>query len=979
MVRRAMSSTSTESESLKRQFALHRLLSASGAVKAQDLIVSEGRVSAFTMPILEGCSLAEVGHSLTPMELLGVLRDIALTTFSLHVLGYIHGDLSANNVWVTEAKHGREGILLDFGFTAQIGTRSLTEVRGTRGHIPPEASLGRPLGPHTDAYSFGMMLDHAVGFFADRSTRGRLSPLIERCTAVTADERLSDFSVIYSTLMQLARERFDAQFSHSQHQLPLRLTGLRSKTKSVSNCLDAIEDGGVIWIVGDSGSGKSELMRSVCQDAQECGSSTLRFSEVQTMRDCTDVLESLLNDPDAVVNRERLVVFVETSAGFRVDSHLVKKVREIALDRRVAIVIESRRWPSIDLLRGSYVSACSPFTFRECMQATGHLLANRGIIVQNAEAVTAVTGGCPRRVRAVMTKYFFSGRRGRGEPVDCCQRMTAEIVHSFSEVGSDDTGGDRWHGVGNDRGDDEHSSINIKARLMRSRAAVGTLLREYRRRRKLGITEEVSLCLRLSDHFGELGSIRRQSYWMQAAVSAYSRIPLSECSDRELSDYVSMLGRSLPPVEVITRLKSLFNTWRGPSMELRCLVSTELGAAYLHAKMPNEAQLALHDALALSSKCASSSRFVSPILNRLGTAKMLLHDYSAARQYFTQASRVAQMDDDQSTLTRVEGNLGFLALHNAEPLVALQWLQRHKNGVLRIRQYSDYLSNLLNQARCYVDLGKALAAERRSRLAILLAEMLADDMRMAYAQNNLGWIMSMRCRGKLAMDCFSRSIAIRAALRDYDGVAQTLLNVARLHLLARSYDFAEDHIRQAEEYFERLGNLEGIWDSQRLLVKRSLLLADYDRARIVLEQLLANARQLSQKDFSDALLLKLEMLLWTGSKGASAETLKTLDAIPAVMTVHPIRVRRCMLGGYLAMVSGEFDAAHMQMSTAISMSRESNREDLVLEGTTIMAVLAHRMDNSATGLRYLRYVQEVAAQLEREIKCQTGSAHFRMT
>ena len=49
------------------------------------------------------------------------------------------------------------------------------------------------------------------------------------------------------------------------------------------------------------------------------------------------------------------------------------------------------------------------------------------------------------------------------------------------------------------------------------------------------------------------------------------------------------------------------------------------------------------------------------------------------------------------------------------------------------------------------------------------------------------------------------------------------------------------------------------------------------------------------------------------------------------------------------------------------MFRESNREDLLLEALTVMALLADRMGHTAAGLRYLGYVETTTARLREEI------------
>jgi hypothetical protein len=245
--------------------------------------------------------------------------------------------------------------------------------------------------------------------------------------------------------------------------------------------------------------------------------------------------------------------------------------------------------------------------------------------------------------------------------------------------------------------------------------------------------------------------------------------------------------------------------------------------------------------------------------------------------------------------------------------------------------------------------------------------MLSDDMRRACSEVNLGWIMTTRCQGRAASDFLLRALATRRSIGDGEGVAQTLLNLARIHLLARRYESAAVLIREADDLFAQLDKSEGHWDCQRLLAKRALLLADYEEAAVLANQLLAPSTSLSRKDYADALLLKLEMLLWSGNGRASAEVLREVETIPATSSVHPLAARRLLLAGLYAMLMRDLDSAHKQISGAVAMFRESRREDLLLEGTAVMALLAQAMGNPAAGIPYLRYVEQTALQVRREL------------
>jgi tetratricopeptide (TPR) repeat protein len=649
---------------------------------------------------------------------------------------------------------------------------------------------------------------------------------------------------------------------------------------------------------------------------------------------------------------------------------MAEAIREIAHDHRTAIVFELHEGQT-ELGAGmSDIVACRPFTYGECMHASGHLLANRGIIGPNTEAALAVSGGNPWKLRRAMTEYFLSGRHSRGEPLDFARSSGHEQVRISTAGNGGRRSGENPGALDECRSRTRNSSTgsaDVYMRLWGYRSSVCQLLREYRRCKKRQEVPTIALCRSISELFADLGSMRRQTRWSQKGLASYSWSPGRQADEDQLTDFIVLLGRGSSPEETIDRLGSLKNGEDGLSKRLRGLVRSEMGAAYLHSRRPGEAQTVLHEAMALCLGRDGYPEHEAVILNRLGTAKMLLQDYAPARQYLLQASRSARRIGDWPTLRRIEGNLGLLSLYCAEPETALQWFRRHRDGVIRARRYSEYLSTLLNETNCHIDLGKGLAAERRSRLAVSLAETLSDDMRLAYAQNNLGWIMTMRCKGRIAKDCLATALVIRENIGDKEGMAQTRLNFARLHLLARNYDQASELIKQSCGHFESLGSQEGVWDCHRLLAKRALCLEEYEEAASELDLVLSRADELPRKDHVDALLLNLERSLWSGEVGDAAQILEAIDAIPAASRIHTLRARRTLLAGLFALCQQDVDSAHAQCSTAAQMFRESNREDLLLEALTVMALLADRMGHTAAGLRYLGYVESTTARLREEI------------
>lgn len=832
---------SQESNSLLEQFTLHRTLRHSGVVDAHDLILSNGKVTGFTLPVVGGQSLADCLRTLQPHEVLAVLRDVAFATFGIHSLAYIHGDLSANNVWCVPGPRGIAGTLLDLGFAVRIGARLATEIQGTPGYIAPEAFSGKPLGPASDAYSFGKLIEFCLGGRSELQFRDFLAELSGRCTQETEGDRLSDFAYLYESMVRIGRAAIGPEIEHSQFSLPLRLAGLESKSRTLVEELQGATSPGLFWIIGEPGTGKSELSRHACHILQRRGLSTVRVSvcaQIEPMMNfCSMQIECMSRRPD--------VVFFELPSGTSLDSTTIRSFEDQARRFRAKLVIESEVDPA-PTPRPTRVTRCNPLSFRQCMHASSHLLRNPGITGPNTEAVFAATRGNPRHLRKVMTHYLVSGRRYRGEPVDfnrngegACENVAARKPGRREKRSA--------HG----------SYVKLKAYREDAFAA----LRAWRETRTAHKGPSLLVVYKLSDLFGKLGSLARQSRWQRRGLSYFDESKTGALTEAELVAGIEILAIASPPREVVNRLTILQASDARLPRRVRFLTRSELGRAYLLMRDAKAAIPVLHEAKALCSGYDIANEYEAMILTRLGAAKMLATENQAARDYFTQAVRIAQTNGDWRMIARVQGNLGFLEQHCGEPGVAREWIRRQTRANLTHCRYSEYLSGLLNLTNCLVDLGEGTAAERRARIAFALAEVLSDKMLLGYAQNNLGWIMTMRCESKMALELLRESLHIRESTGDIESMAQTHLNFARLNLSACAYERALHSISEGQRYFEFVHSREGLRDCQRLLAKRLILLEEYEDAILMLDEVLTDADADPVKDITDALLLRTEALL----------------------------------------------------------------------------------------------------------------------
>lgn len=131
-------------------------------------------------------------------ERLDALEGMLLPLAVAHGKGFVHHDLTPENVFVAHARSGEEIVkLLDFGLVRHLSSSPLTApgVRlGTVEYMAPEQLAGGAVGPFTDVWSFGVMLYEAIARrrpFANEAqiVRAPHAPLAS--VAPEADENLA--------------------------------------------------------------------------------------------------------------------------------------------------------------------------------------------------------------------------------------------------------------------------------------------------------------------------------------------------------------------------------------------------------------------------------------------------------------------------------------------------------------------------------------------------------------------------------------------------------------------------------------------------------------------------------------------------------------------------------------------------------------------------------------------------------------------
>jgi tetratricopeptide (TPR) repeat protein len=293
-------------DALRREIRVLENLRHPGIVR----FIDKGEVDAaafFVMELVTGPSLADhlaarpqTGADAT---LLSALRRICSTLAFIHGEGLVHRDLSPRNILF---KALDAPVIVDFGLTSHFAGRTGRETleggsaAGTRQYMAPEQLRGELVDPRADLYSFGCILYQALTgqpplAARDRDATKPLRP--HQSTCVPADlagvdptlgalviRLLKDHPaqrIGYAEEVCAILESFGAQDWPSSPRSPVRHYVYRAEFVGRADIFSEIvahakgclvqRGGGVFFVGGESGSGKTRLLSEIATQLIQLG------------------------------------------------------------------------------------------------------------------------------------------------------------------------------------------------------------------------------------------------------------------------------------------------------------------------------------------------------------------------------------------------------------------------------------------------------------------------------------------------------------------------------------------------------------------------------------------------------------------------------------------------------------------------------------------------------------------------------------
>lgn len=297
---------------------------------------------------------------------------------------------------------------------------------------------------------------------------------------------------------------------------------------------------------------------------------------------------------------------------------------------------------------------------------------------------------------------------------------------------------------------------------------------------------------------------------------------------------------------------------------------------------------------------------------------------------------------------------------------AVTWL----NQSATLRQHPRYefiLRRLVVQrGQFYQFLGDSEACERDMLTGLMLARKLGLKEQIAPALNTLGVIASWRGHWTTAQERLQESHALFIETGNLHGVADTLHELALLHL--HFGEFAEGK-RLAEESLTISRDLERpdwtAWAHDGL-GWTCFLLGEYETARSHYETSLALFERIGHERGVALGLGGLGMLAWAQGGEQLAEAKRLTERSLAVIRKIGYRLHTASRLSMLALILNdlqEYEAAQACAQEGLVLASEVNSPIFIAYNLFVLAETAYRQADFAGGRRYLRELLTLTTQM----------------
>jgi len=334
-------------------------------VRVLDFGQSPEWIRYYTMEIVPGKMLSEFAGKLRGKWFDDVFKGLCRALWAVHMKGCLHCDVKPDNVMLVSKRGNYEPILMDFGLSIDLSSRSKAPPRGTPLYAAPEMLAGREVDARADIYSLGMTLLEllagklpfkGLSFSSILSAKAsnetikkslatipkRYRDFIARMTAADPRDRFPSCLAVLNTMA--TKSDHDADLPSpppvQRHLLHSDLIGREKQLEAITRRVDNRNSskGGCILIQGPRKSGKSRLLEEVRYHAQLSGARVVSTTDHPCSMGAPLLSSTLKSAVGLTEPNEKSQVNCDT---------LVREVQNLSGQRLVVLLIDD-----IDKLEG---------------------------------------------------------------------------------------------------------------------------------------------------------------------------------------------------------------------------------------------------------------------------------------------------------------------------------------------------------------------------------------------------------------------------------------------------------------------------------------------------------------------------------------------------------------------------------------------------------------------------------------------------
>jgi len=644
--------------------------------------------------LVEGQSLEEVMDEGASQRALTALARAADQLTVLHRAGLFHGDVKPANI-VVEA--GGRTTFVDLGLAAPFRDGGSQAEGLTPRYAAPELLRGAPLTVRAEVYALGITLTEIVSESRRSSLNSNmlreLTAVAERATLAQPSERFPSVDEFASALRRAAGLAAISEADAEQVAL-WPVVGIETTSAQLLDRVRALEPGAQLRIVGETGSGRTALLRRAAWSLGVLGSSLAWIEDVSSASSLNAELAPhaslrgvlvLVDDADALSEASLATLVDARAQGARLVTVGGSAWPDPVLDFAVPPLDEQA---AIDLLRGAVPSLTQSLLKRVFEVSRGRPGELRRLVriiasdaVASADDLERVLGSVdtrsvPPSEPLTRARYFLE--RGRYNDVKIA-------LESLNE-------------------DERVETVIVRARLrfgLGDAQGAAKLLQDLSERADVTHAERCSIALYLARTEISLNGCQRALSLLEPALREAPPLSTEALSYRGLA--LSMLGRHEEARE---------------ALELSLAQATESGAARL-------------EAIALTS---------------LGFAAQRCDRNEEAGELYRRAVGAAERASDAGALTTIQLNLAGVLKIRGDIAGAIEHYEAAVDMGRRSGRRSSALQALLNLANMDLFLGRVARArsaietldEQRSDLnPVMLAQLLGLEAELRLREGNV--------------------------------------------------------------------------------------------------------------------------------------------------------------------------------------------------------------------------------------------------